>query len=483
MVEYQFMRVIGVYNWLTCTNGVTMGIEPIARPDIIKRSEGELIQGEKVYTENAVYHRHYEGTLRLYPSKEFYYAPNTGVYSSLPPRLIFRRANGELRDAGMCRIPHDGNIHIWKHPGGYYIGGVWNGFLLRMINSTLYQEYRFISNYLTCFGTSYSTGYQCNEKQAIDLLTGPSRFGYSSDEPASWGSALPTGLNVVGDDPMSVMPYVLLDRPVKDRYPSLPDSLGLWSDLTKRAIDSLDTIDINSISFLKELGEWRRLLPPIPKTLKDLKKPKSWASFYLWLRYGLRLTVQDSKEIIQRLPDIKRTYEETKSSKKTRLRASDTIVVRWNDETWSCRLGIRIVLDTYPEFCRQFGKFADDLNSLDLYPNLANLWDLIPFSFVLDWFIPVQNWLEKVDSELRALNFQIYCITQSTKWSRSIPPPYVPGYVTSDSLSEVHYIRKVGLDLPHPVFTWNKQDNSPDTNYTIWKRMADGIALLLQGRR
>jgi len=38
------------------------------------------------------------------------------------------------------------------------------------------------------------------------------------------------------------------------------------------------------------------------------------------------------------------------------------------------------------------------LESLGLNPSAANLWDLIPFSFVVDWFLPIGSVLSRLDA-------------------------------------------------------------------------------------
>lgn len=480
MVEYEFFSVQRFFSSISSIDGFILGLEPFGSVDVVQRSEGELIQGGKIGEESAVYHRKYEGKLRLYPQPAFFF--KEASVEGIPPILCCKPTEAStVITIGSGIIPHDGSISLWKHPHGFYVGGVWNGFRLQVLNGGYFDQFWFTDNYLLQQRSSISIDFARTESEAFSLFKSLPSIG-STSTPSPYGSPdLKLYVQgIVGDDAHTVMPYVLPDWPVKDRYPKLPNMLELWSDLTQSAVDSLDALDINSIAFFKELGEWRRLLPPLPRTWKGLTSLKTWSNFYLWLRYGLVLSMSDAKKIITSLPKLRDSYKQARTSKKTRLRASRVVQVEMNAETWTCRLGLRILLDTFPDFAKSFGKFADRLNSLDLYPNLANLWDLIPYSFVLDWFIPVQQWLEEIDTQIRALNFQIYCITQSMKWSRTVPPPYVPGYVTTDSLSEVHYIRSVGTDLPSPTFEWKKTGDNPTTSYTIFKRVADGIALLIQ---
>lgn len=483
MVEYVFKRVQTVFKSFASINGVYMGLEPLAAEDSYKRDQGILDQGDEYRGEKSVKHIKYDGSLILYPESQLRFVPSS--VSGVPPTLLCKPSQSSSEEiVGNWLIPHDGQAQTWQLKSNLqYCGGVWKDHLLRVVIGTRYLEYHFTDSYRLSMKTSKTINPCMSASAALTHLLGTSQFGYPTT-PSAYGSELIKILcsNLVGQDPFTTLPYVQLTHPIAEKHPYLEDEKHLWSELVRTAVDSLDNLDINSISFLKELVEWKRLLPPLADIRKKPFRGKTWANFYLWLRYGLGLTIADSKEIINALPKIRDSYKETTSKKPTRLRASKTVTVVWNSETWTCRLGLRMVINTYPEFCRNFGSLMDDLRKIDLYPSTANLWDIIPFSFVMDWFFPFQKNLEMVDSELRTMNFRIFSVTQSVKWSRLVPPPAVPGYCSASDLTEVHYDRAVGYVIPGPDFEWNHGADTSRVSNTLITRMIDGAALLLQRR-
>lgn len=222
------------------------------------------------------------------------------------------------------------------------------------------------------------------------------------------------------------------------------------------------------------------MLPPLGQLKSKPGSPKTWANLYLWFRYGLSLSVKDAKKLVESIPLIKRKYLDM-LNKHTRARSSMNISYTVGPVNWSCRLGYRILIDTFPEELKTFGKFVDGLYALGLAPTTSNLWDLIPFSFVVDWFIPIGEWLELLDHTTRVQSFQIYSVTTSEKWERNVPPPPLTGYTVTGSLREIHYIRRVGTSLHLPPLEW-RGGIAQDTSKTFVRRLVDGVALLIQRR-
>lgn len=98
--------------------------------------------------------------------------------------------------------------------------------------------------------------------------------------------------------------------------------------------------------------------------------------------------------------------------------------------------------------------------------NLA--WELLPYSFVIDWFIPIGNWLNSLDA---GIGFQGLIGTVTTKHK----------YIATNWYGSQHYLyqtygRSVIVDIPDaPLPTWK-----PSLN---WTRVANALALLSQLKR
>lgn len=114
---------------------------------------------------------------------------------------------------------------------------------------------------------------------------------------------------------------------------------------------------------------------------------------------------------------------------------------------------------------------------------LANLplvgWELVPFSFVVDWFLPVGAWIDSLDAtlnytELRTVK-SVFCkIDWHDYGDMSVPhSPYVKSSAYNGFSSEVNLKRTVSAGVPIPGRPSIKDPFS-------YAHMANGLALLVQ---
>lgn len=104
------------------------------------------------------------------------------------------------------------------------------------------------------------------------------------------------------------------------------------------------------------------------------------------------------------------------------------------------------------------------------------MWDLIPMSFVVDWFIPVSEVLEGLDLRGRLQSFNIYAVTISRKWtSERKPRNYIPGCISHGRIVDIKYGRTVQSTLPlRGVFDTSPKGETPTRRYI------DGASLFIQ---
>lgn len=108
-------------------------------------------------------------------------------------------------------------------------------------------------------------------------------------------------------------------------------------------------------------------------------------------------------------------------------------------------------------------------DSVGLMPNLHNLWDMVPFSFVVDWFVPsFSNTLEDIDqaylSELYRADELL--VTVDEQWDINYA-----GFVY-----HVHYYRRYFIDECPQFEIYEGSDHTKGK--TICKRVVDGISLI-----
>lgn len=173
---------------------------------------------------------------------------------------------------------------------------------------------------------------------------------------------------------------------------SAPD---LDSELASEAVDSqIGSLSSNNVENAIQLRNGPFPLDAIRKASRDM--PGALASLYLWWRYVAKTSIKDFQEL---LTLSKRRVQQARafSGKWIRARSANTTTVEiplLGDVVW--RRHFRIFFRSAVEGGTPLLK----LRALGLHPGLAQAWDLIPYSFVCDWFFSVQNVLKSVDDQI-----------------------------------------------------------------------------------
>jgi hypothetical protein len=114
-----------------------------------------------------------------------------------------------------------------------------------------------------------------------------------------------------------------------------------------------------------------------------------------------------------------------------------------------------------------FDKLYVRLSNAGIQPSLKNFWDLVPYSFVIDWVLPIGDYLEHIDDERYIDAFDIVDTCESYKHK-----------ITDSSLGATidvsMYTRTVG-NVPASGELVNE---SPSLGVQF-KRLIDGAALLI----
>lgn len=182
------------------------------------------------------------------------------------------------------------------------------------------------------------------------------------------------------------------------------------------AINDMQYLDINTTTALSGLLEFPKFmsswLTGVGKTLKsmsekDLKKTLSGASdAYLGWIYGVETTKRDIADLSANF--ITSLNQMMFNPYRLRVgRARRTSVV-----------GNLRIIENYTVRARTphgFRGLLNDLQSLDFWPELENLWDLVPYSFVVDWLLPVGDVLKTWDMEFLLSNLEVHSCVYSRK--------------------------------------------------------------------
>lgn len=199
---------------------------------------------------------------------------------------------------------------------------------------------------------------------------------------------------------------------------------------------------------------------------------KNYADLWLSGRYGVRLTVADIKQM--RDDYVKhRKRAKIKRGKRTFLASRAMDHIPWRGR--SVDFHMKMYFDDNKDL-----SWASSFMSMyrtNFYFSALNTWDYIPFSFVVDWIIPVSKWLNTLDLKVANYSLPIVSVLYSLKcqdqdYRGSVLVQQL--LVTASSKAYMRWIESKPRDLlflPREILTLDKQ----------WLlHSADATALVLQ---
>lgn len=261
---------------------------------------------------------------------------------------------------------------------------------------------------------------------------------------------------------------------------------SILEDILQDALEDFDMMDTSTILYAHDLGELPALAKQLANTVGKLTKvskvPKAVAGAYLAFKYGVETFVRDTATIYENtrdgLPDV--------SSDITKLRARSP----WRSSRG--RLSGRPVLWCEQHNLTIFRQRTTDpvyrlLDVLYQYGNPINttIWDFVPFSFVVDWFVHANEYTQYLDDDglLKRTTFDTALGSQSLfctmPWVYRISVPLADGRTVAfgGTVTSTKYIRRVLSRLPSLRF---QNPGSPELTHWV-----EGFALTVQntGRR
>jgi hypothetical protein len=219
-----------------------------------------------------------------------------------------------------------------------------------------------------------------------------------------------------------------------------------WGQVCQRAIEGAHSLDINSIAYLRDLPSLFGEVKAAAKLLTNPKNPSNWASLYLSYKYGTRLTVSDSREILKLLGRAPAPL------KHAVCRGRDIRTLTAGNLKAKETLAYKVFYEPYDHPLAKFMKRAYDL---DVWLSLQNAWDLVPFSFVVDWFISIEDILSSMDALAYTAYLTVLAVTRSRRLEVDLTDHqnryHFHGIFASDLVYD-NYIRQIRqtLDLPVP---------------------------------
>lgn len=178
----------------------------------------------------------------------------------------------------------------------------------------------------------------------------------------------------------------------------------------------LETLIVNFLMELPNPRNWKNLLPRMDRWSID-----SPAEILLWWEFGTKPLVQDIKKLVVIFDTIRKRLEHLKrvNNRTVTIRSHDRNIVNWFatevpdfgpvygdiSEIWQSRANmiLRHRCDINMNFHVKYAlegldeplAFVQALAaSLGLTNPIGVIWEGIPFSFVVDWFVSIADWIE-----------------------------------------------------------------------------------------
>lgn len=291
--------------------------------------------------------------------------------------------------------------------------------------------------------------------------------GVAYDGPLSYFSAVDSyGLHPTVDINLRQLDGRLRSK-IRDSNLNLAQSLAEYRQTSKMFVDLTNDVlrTFRSLRSGRALGDFVRSLKA-PRSSKETAVANRWLQY----QYGIRPLMSDLYGATDALVSKLRTgmYLYQRTHRKGGFSRPSVLL---GDTNWGIK---RYVTQRFEVRAKARYKIADptlkQLSQLGITNPLLLVWELIPYSFVFDWIIPVGDFLESLDSlngvsELRVLSGSWYEAIEemSLAGSRGIST-----FTRSDRAAP-----RSDLDLP-------KLRYKPSESKLA---IANGVALLRQLRR
>lgn len=257
--------------------------------------------------------------------------------------------------------------------------------------------------------------------------------------------------------------------------PSLvsPSEIDDWQDLGDRAADNLIQSSVNHYANALQLKQTLSILRTTLMLTKNWQDPKAWANWWLSFRYGDRLTLKDVASDANAL--ISAIQQSTKGwTKEFRFSRSQS-------HTTSSGIPGRVPNPKIDHYLKMYyiekdygwwGKAYLFGRRWALWPTTAEGWDVIPFSFVVDWFVDVQSLFEEIDRDTLLQYVDVTSVILTEKKTYDFGD-LVLGNFTLSGAKVTYYTRSLSTRLPSGPF---RMDRGFSTSINV----VDGISLVIQ---
>lgn len=184
-----------------------------------------------------------------------------------------------------------------------------------------------------------------------------------------------------------------------------------WPDLAERAAENIQYTSVNNVAFLKELKDQLGEIQALLDLIRAPKDPKKWASFFLACQYGTRLTIS---EVITLCQDLRRYGDRLLSSKPGLQRCRSRMSFGRQNGSAEEVINLNYKISYLPA-ATQVEQVLSAIRGWGLLPTFSSMWDIVPYSFVVDWFVDIGGMLESIDFAMYMAELPVVGVTYTSK--------------------------------------------------------------------
>lgn len=248
-------------------------------------------------------------------------------------------------------------------------------------------------------------------------------------------------------------------------FPSLDRSVR-WGELAADAYNSVPFFSSNGIAYASDIVSLKRDLRQTLSLIQSLgttgKLATKAANLFLSFYYGWRLLVSDTIE-------LQEAYQKRASSRNFWNRATSRRTWEAHDATYMA------VFQCYYHRYRNVSSLDQFTLENDLALTPENLWDLVPFSFVVDWFVGIGDILEDFSNYQTFVQaHEIICTGRSIKATKRISADKLKHGLAGE-ITFSYYHRDYTSKVFSPTFHFSNSVNPLD-------HMIEGTALIVSRR-
>lgn len=244
----------------------------------------------------------------------------------------------------------------------------------------------------------------------------------------------------------------------------------------RQAVQGIDALDMNNIENASQMKSIKQMLPPVKELLQMRKHPiQGLANLHLWLKYSVGTTARDIEELSENIHLVSSSIES--------LSARELVKYGTDYKPFSfgsCSTNVKLTskVSVTARLITEAQAINRKLAVLGLDFSLANVWDTITLSFVLDWFISVGSFLENVDYALTVnnSNYDLHYHTTGAKVSVSRNSGDFNGCPFElDNVEIAAYSRRVFSTFPRNEFSFGSSNPT--------RHFFDGLALIVSNMK